>query len=172
MKAFGGARARGTRRSACQSPLESRATRDPPMNAFFRAPQKPILHLTSEAVTGEPAVCVAKVVVLPAGPSLLCQGTRVPQRGSDFRYTPTRCLETFLIPDPSEEEQVQALGTAAHELHQLRQRRFGSPDCVELRRLPCRHRWLLGGVDTQSRRRAAKRRRMRRSGDPQASSLH
>jgi type II restriction/modification system DNA methylase subunit YeeA len=57
----------------------------------------------------------------------LAQGTQLREKRSGFRYTPTRCFETFPLPWPPGKEPwgdplVSAIAEAARELNELRER--------------------------------------------------
>jgi hypothetical protein len=55
------------------------------------------------------------------------QGTQLRERESGFRYTPTTCFETFPLPHPTSEQQA-AIGEAARELNELRERWLNPPE--------------------------------------------
>jgi hypothetical protein len=57
----------------------------------------------------------------------LAQGTQLREKESGFRYTPTTCFETFPLPQPTPEQEA-AIGAAAKELNELRERWLNPPE--------------------------------------------
>jgi len=57
----------------------------------------------------------------------LAQGTQLREKESGFRYTPTTCFETFPFPQMTD-PQREAIGAAAQELNELRQRWLNPPE--------------------------------------------
>ncbi len=55
------------------------------------------------------------------------QGTQVRERESGFRYTPTSCLETFSLPQPTA-DQSAGISSAAKELDELRSAWLNPPE--------------------------------------------
>jgi len=60
-------------------------------------------------------------------------GTQLREAESGFRYTPTTCFETFALPHTSSEGQA-AVGAAARELDQFRQKWLNAPEDKRLRK--------------------------------------